>query len=91
MSTSKQSIACLCHDIELTPYIFIIVLLSVYELSQSNTNTIEASGHKAMFGVDATKLSLYFGDKNNAEPISFDRIQFNFPHWRGKANNRYNR
>jgi hypothetical protein len=22
---------------------------------------------------------------------SFDRVQFNFPHWRGKANNRYNR
>ncbi|KAL7527577.1 hypothetical protein ACHAXR_002021, partial [Thalassiosira sp. AJA248-18] len=23
--------------------------------------------------------------------ITFDRVQFNFPHWRGKANNRYNR
>ena len=22
---------------------------------------------------------------------TFDRVQFNFPHWRGKANNRYNR
>ena len=43
------------------------------------------SQHKALFGVDATTLSTYFGDN------SFDRIQFNFPHWRGKANNRYNR
>ena len=24
-------------------------------------------------------------------PPPFDRVQFNFPHWRGKANNRYNR
>jgi len=25
------------------------------------------------------------------ENEKFDRIQFNFPHWRGKANHRYNR
>lgn len=43
------------------------------------------SRHKALFGIDATTLSTYFA------ATTFDRIQFNFPHWRGKANNRYNR
>lgn len=42
-----------------------------------------------MFGVDATTLSTYFG--NESINTRFDRIQFNFPHWKGKANNRYNR
>jgi hypothetical protein len=37
------------------------------------------------FGVDATSLTTYFGNEK------FDRIQFNFPHWRGKANNKRNR
>eukprot|EP00956_Cyclotella_meneghiniana_P023456 scaffold45691_cov74-Cyclotella_meneghiniana.AAC.5 len=62
----------------------------VYEFSASNTNKIKSFGHKAMFGVDATQLSAYFGNKSLDYPLLFDRIQFNFPHWRGKANNRYN-
>mmetsp|Transcript_24432 Transcript_24432/g.58957 ORF Transcript_24432/g.58957 Transcript_24432/m.58957 type:complete len:241 (+) Transcript_24432:56-778(+) len=66
----------------------------VYKYSRSNTGAIASSGHKPMFGVDATTLSKYFGNgdgDDDSEPILFDRIQFNFPHWRGKANNRYNR
>ena len=43
-----------------------------------------------MFGVDATTLQTYFGTTTHNDD-GFDRIQFNFPHWRGKANNRYNR
>ena len=67
----------------------------MYQYSKSNTDIIASSGQKPMFGVDATNLSAYFGDPNNndddEELALFDRIQFNFPHWKGKANNKYNR
>jgi len=56
------------------------------------------SGQNAMFGVDSTDLSTYFGSTNDKDEqeedkstILFDHIQFNFPHWRGNSNNRYNR
>ena len=65
------------------------LLLKVYQYSKSNTEIISASGQAVMFGVDATTLSTYFGNTNGN--TTFDRIQFNFPHWKGKANNRYNR
>jgi len=62
---------------------------NVYKFSKSNVQTIQSyPGHNVLFGIDATKLSNYFCEVEN---VSFDRIQFNFPHWRGKANNRYNR
>lgn len=65
-------------------------LRSVYKYSSLNAKIINAfTQHKVLFGVDATTLLTYFGGSNNA--TTFDRIQFNFPHWRGKANNRYNR
>mmetsp|Transcript_6952 Transcript_6952/g.20856 ORF Transcript_6952/g.20856 Transcript_6952/m.20856 type:complete len:492 (-) Transcript_6952:613-2088(-) len=44
-----------------------------------------ASGHEVVFGVNATDLPSSFSGR------TFDRIVFNFPHWRGKANHRYNR
>ncbi len=71
-------------------FISFLLFPSVYKYSSSNANIINAfSTHNALFGVDATTLSTYFGGSDNS--ITFDRIQFNFPHWRGKANNRYNR
>jgi hypothetical protein len=74
----------------------------VYQHSKENANVIASSGHEVVFGVDATALSTYFGgggvDDDDDRPSiassrrsSFDRVQFNFPHWKGKANNRYNR
>ena len=71
---------------------FLVTLLfvSVYQYSASNSKIINAfSQHNALFGIDATTLLTYFGGNKNG--TTFDRIQFNFPHWRGKANNRYNR
>ncbi|KAL7528383.1 hypothetical protein ACHAWF_002543 [Thalassiosira exigua] len=59
----------------------------VYRRSERNAEAIAAAGHEVAFGVDATDLSTCLGDASS----SFDRIQFNFPHWRGKANHRYNR
>ena len=58
----------------------------IYKSSTLNTNTIRNAGHAVKFGVDATNLTEIFGNDRK-----FDKIQFNFPHWRGKANNRYNR
>lgn len=59
--------------------------LSVYRNSQENTEIISSARQTVCFGIDATQLSTHFPSQH------FDRIIFNFPHWRGKANNRYNR
>ena len=59
---------------------------TVYRNSQHHVQTIAShEPHQVLFGTDATKLHKSFPSN------SFDRIQFNFPHWRGKSNNRYNR
>lgn len=66
----------------------------VYEHSKLNTDIITSTSstslyghhHKVLFDIDATNLTTHF-----QEDEKFDRIQFNFPHWKGKANNRYNR
>lgn len=57
----------------------------VYKRSVWHEDAIKACGNEVMFGVDATQLEKYF------EKGQFDRVIFNFPHWRGKSNNRYNR
>lgn len=58
----------------------------VYQRSIANKEIIQSSNHHDVkFGIDATKLEQYFPN------TKFERIQFNFPHWRGKANHRYNR
>lgn len=59
---------------------------NVYKRSVQNQEVISSfENHQVLFGVDATKLQEHFPGRN------FDRIQFNFPHWKGKANHRYNR
>lgn len=57
---------------------------AVYSDSRDNARAIESFGHDIRYDTDATKLPETFETK-------FDRVQFNFPHWRGKANIRYNR
>lgn len=60
--------------------------LQIYKNSLQNSESIQsAHGQKVQFGVDATCLESKYPKE------SFHRIIFNFPHWRGKANNRYNR
>ena len=60
---------------------------TVYRNSQQHRETIlmDSDHHKVLFETDATQLHHQF------PPHCFDIIQFNFPHWRGKANNKYNR
>jgi len=58
----------------------------IYKHSVMNQKKIKSfEMHQVLFGVDATDLTNRFPERR------FDRIQFNFPHWRGKANHRYNR
>ena len=57
---------------------------NIYRDSKLHCSTI-AEHHRVLFGLDATLLHERF------EPQSLHRIVFNFPHWRGKANNRQNR
>jgi hypothetical protein len=57
----------------------------IYKGSAENERMILHNGHTVQFGVDATDLQTHFPNQ------LFDRIQFNFPHWKGKANHRYNR
>jgi len=57
----------------------------VYRDSTENKETIRLNGQSVFFGIDATQLSSHFPGH------LFDRITFNFPHWKGKANNRANR
>jgi len=59
----------------------------VYARSKENQNRILNSGHEIRFGIDATNLSQHF----KRGVTFFERIQFNFPHWRGKSNHKYNR
>jgi hypothetical protein len=60
--------------------------LRTYRNSQTAIDAISKySNHTVTFEVDATRLEERFSTR------SLDRIIFNFPHWPGKANNRYNR
>ena len=60
---------------------------SVYKHSQQNIEAIQRLGHEVIFELDATRLHEHFGEGSSF----FDRVQFNFPHWRGKTNTRKNR
>lgn len=60
---------------------------NIYQGSIINQEMISSfERHHVLFGIDATNLQNQF-----PQGRVFDRIQFNFPHWRGKANHRYNR
>jgi len=77
------------HTIQLTATVLEdqTVHQDVYARSNSNQNIILNAGQEIRFGIDATNLSQHFQEGVD----TFDRIQFNFPHWKGKANHRYNR
>lgn len=58
----------------------------VYERSENNAQSISShSLHKVKFGIDGTELLSYFPTRR------FDIIEFNFPHWKGKTNAKWNR
>jgi hypothetical protein len=67
----------------------------VFRNSKANQNKILASSvcHNVLYSIDAKRLHDTFlpHEKSQQPAIRFDRIIFNFPHWRGKTNHRYNR
>lgn len=59
---------------------------NVYNSSLLHTSAVrDFSRHEVLFGINATQLEDHFPAQ------TLDRIIFNFPHWRGKSNHRYNR
>jgi Domain of unknown function (DUF2431) len=56
-----------------------------YRDSKRNVQTIIEANGQPLFEIDATQLEYHF------ESNALDRIIFNFPHWPGKSNHRYNR
>jgi hypothetical protein len=85
--------ACIAKDLEDANTRLVATVLEeqdvhnrVYDGSKRHAETISSHpSHSVRFGIDATKLESSFPD------IYFDGIEFNFPHWRGKLNARYNR
>jgi Domain of unknown function (DUF2431) len=57
-----------------------------YTRGSENCTAIVNHGHQVLFGVDATKLEHTFAPES-----TFHVIQWNFPHWNGKTNNKRNR
>jgi len=59
----------------------------VYVDSLQNSASIRKSSpqHSVLFGIDATQLPMHFPNE------VFDRIVFNFPHWKGKSNHKHNK
>lgn len=57
----------------------------IFRDSERNIETIRKSGHEVAFKVDATHLNDLFPHNY------YHRIQWNFPHWKGKTNNKRNR
>jgi hypothetical protein len=60
---------------------------SIYRDSVKNINHILSFGHEVRFNLDARYLSQHFDSKST----KFDRIQWNFPHYKGRTNARLNR
>jgi hypothetical protein len=63
----------------------------VYRQSMDHVQKIQEYGHSVRFGIDATRLETYSKELGLGILGPYDMIQFNFPHWRGKANTRKNR
>jgi hypothetical protein len=59
--------------------------MNVYEDSCKNVESILEYGHSVCFETDATRLEASFPNE------TFHSIRWNFPHWHGKTNNKYNR
>jgi Domain of unknown function (DUF2431) len=84
----------LAHRLEMFPNVSLTATVLESQASHeaiytnSRRHVEEISRHPfscVRFEIDATKLDLHFQQQK------FDRILFNFPHWRGKSNHRRNR
>ena len=88
LQQQQQQTSCSNNNIQLIASVLesADVHARIYRHSETNAKSItEATNIQPMFNIDATLLEQHF------ELDSLNRIIFNFPHWIGKSNNRYNR
>lgn len=75
----------ICKELVATSIDHASLAKSAFPSAAANTDAVMSSGYEVKYEVDATCIERSFGSRK------FDTIAWNFPHWPGKQNSKYNR